>query len=120
MRRLALIFLTLWTCALVPAMPSAVAVSEKAATCACCCSENGCDNRNCVPPPAPVRAGDLVIDATSSVRVAPARVAPRPDDFSAFGCFTTLTLRPVLPHAVLDRVAPASVPVFAEHCCRLL
>jgi hypothetical protein len=120
MRRLALIFLTLWTCALVPAMPLAAAVSEKAAACACCCNESGCGNRNCVPPPAPARAGDVAIDATSSVRVAPARVAPRPDDFSALGRFTAVTLRPVLPHVALDRVAPASVPVFAEHCCRLL
>ncbi len=46
----ALIFLTLWTWCAGPAMPVAAAVGEAATRAFCCCSENGCGNRNCVPP----------------------------------------------------------------------
>jgi hypothetical protein len=121
MRRLAIIFLTLWACALVPALPLAAAVCEKPTACACCCCNgNACSNRECAALPGAVRTDGLNAEAMTSIRVAPARIVASPDASFAFGHLTAPILSPTLPRLALDRVAPASVPVFAEHCCRLL
>ena len=108
MRRLAIIFLTLWACALAPALPLAAAVCEKPATCACCCcNRNACSNRECAALPAAVRTDGLNAEAATLVRVAPARMVLSPDAFFAFGYFTAPILSPTLPRTALDRVAPA-------------
>jgi hypothetical protein len=121
MRRLAAIFLTFWTCVLVPTLPLAAAASEQPAACDCCNTGNCC-NRDCAPPPA---AAPILCTLDQPARLAPAgiRRAAKPVrriNAKFFALFVEpAATPPALPASALATPA-ASVPLFKVHCSFLI
>lgn len=93
----------------------------KTASCGCCEEQAGCDMPEC-PPPATAQPVCHLQDATRSVRLAakPALPAPRGHREKFYVRFLPRSQPvPVLP-VTWSMAAPASAPLFQEHCSWLI
>jgi hypothetical protein len=123
MRCLAAIFLTFWTCVLVPVVPHAAAAPVQAAGCAHCRGSGGCCNHDCAPPPP---SAPSVCTLTQVARVTPAQLTRAAQPVRRFSrdflaAFVKKSANDAsLPLAAAAAPPAAGVPLYRAHCSFLI